>query len=69
LVCEVCHAPAARARPFGEPSNRMRASDGHHNMFELAGDCDRVHSVIEADEQVWPRLRLDWSACREEDET
>ena len=22
-----------------------------------------------ADEQVWPRLRLDWSARREEDET
>jgi hypothetical protein len=38
-------------------------------MSELDGGCDHVHSVIEGDEPVWPRPRLDRSVRGEEDET
>jgi hypothetical protein len=37
-------------------------------MSELDGDCDHVHSVIEGGEPMWPRLRLDRSARREEED-
>jgi hypothetical protein len=38
-------------------------------MSELNGGCDHAHSVIEGDEPVWPRPRLDRSVRGEEEET
>ena len=43
---------AATAARFQRSHHGQLKRDGHHNMSELDGDCDHVHSVIEGGEPV-----------------